>query len=442
MQLKDLPGPPGLLGLGNALSLRPDRLHLQIENWCNSHGPRFVFRMLRRPVLVMGDADDIQTVLRQRPDGFGRYQAIAPVLEEMGIRGLFSAEGDDWRRHRKLWMAATNIHQVAGFQADLTQLGRHLANRLDQLAGAARVVDVRREFTRFTVDVTTRFAFGQSSDTLRRGTTEIQHRLDRVMPALNRRIAAPWPYWRLCPLPADRLLARDLRALESTVKGFIASARQRQSGVPDCLLDALIQQQVDGQGLSDDALYGSTLMTLIAGEDTTANAMAWLVDCLGRQPALQSEYADVLAEPGHHTAALDALIMETLRLRPVAPLIFLSTRQDLRLNGLSLPAGTDVILATRHAMRRSGQFEQADVFRPERWTPERLTRANTLPPMPFGGGPRMCPGRNLAMAEIRMVARLLLSRFRIELVDAPPETPEVLKFAMAPGDLRVRLHPR
>lgn len=81
--IADLPGPTRLPGLGNALSLRADRMHLTLERWCEQHGPLFRFDIGRRPVVCVADPAAINAILRDRPDGFRCWRQMREVLREM-----------------------------------------------------------------------------------------------------------------------------------------------------------------------------------------------------------------------------------------------------------------------------------------------------------------------------------------------------------------------
>src|SRR5918912_2611902 len=100
--IADLPGPPPLPLVGTLHQVRVARLHLTVEEWCRRYGPVFRFDIGPRRIVAIADSDAIDTVLRDRPDGFRRAREIESVLGEMGIRGVFSAEGSDWRRQRRL----------------------------------------------------------------------------------------------------------------------------------------------------------------------------------------------------------------------------------------------------------------------------------------------------------------------------------------------------
>src|SRR6185436_8859072 len=104
--LDELPGPRGLPVLGNALDLKPRSLHRLLAGWAEQFGPLFVFRVATTRILTVADADTIQQLLRDRPDHFRRWRKIEDIATDIGADGLFTAEGEKWRRQRKFVMHA------------------------------------------------------------------------------------------------------------------------------------------------------------------------------------------------------------------------------------------------------------------------------------------------------------------------------------------------
>jgi len=143
---------------------------------------------------------------------------------------------------------------------------------------------------------------------------------------------------------------------------------------------------------------------------------------------------------------VEACMHETMRLKPVAPFLPLQALKDTVVGDVAVPAGTVVISLLRHDSIDDGFVPEGQVFRPERWLGEDGLSPGSAKriSMPFGAGPRICPGRYLALQEMKMVLLTLLSQFDIEFVgtDSGNEPAERMMFAMAPVGLRMRLRPR
>jgi cytochrome P450 len=212
-----------------------------------------------------------------------------------------------------------------------------------------------------------------------------------------------------------------------------------------------------GSGIDDAQVAGNVLTMLLAGEDTTANTLAWCIWLLHRHPAAlaraTAEVRAVRAEGGPVTlqqlAQLDyveACMHETMRLKPVAPFLPMQALKDTLVGDVAVPAGSVVISLLRHDSVDDGFLPEAQAFRPERWLGEDGLSPGSAKriSMPFGAGPRICPGRYLALQEMKMVLLTLLSQFEIEFVGTEHgnEPSERMMFAMAPVGLRMTLRAR
>lgn len=459
--LDDLPGPDGLPLLGNALQLPSTRLHQVLENWAAEHGPMYTIRLGPRRAVVTADPTLAQQVLKDRPETFSRITNIESIAIELGMNGLFSAEGEHWRRLRRLWILALNAAQIKRYFPRLTEVSGRLLKRWQRAAAAGGVIDAQAELMRYTVDVSVLFALGHDANTLEQDGDIIQNQLHEVMAAAGRRFRASFPYWRYLKLPADYRLERAIVQLKDSVGRLIDQARARIEADPDLrehptnLLEALlVTQDESGATLSDGDIFGNTMTLLLAGEDTTANTLAWMMHYLALHPqaqrALREEVDAVVGDAPLWTDPsqperlryVDALMSEALRLKPVAPAFFLSALRDVQLGDVAVPAGTVVILATRVAALDASRVDGAPEFRPERWLEAPAHAYVQAPPLPFGSGPRVCPGRNLAVTEIKSVMAMLARNFDIAPAQGPGPVHEVLNFTLQPVNLRVKLTPR
>jgi cytochrome P450/nitrite reductase/ring-hydroxylating ferredoxin subunit len=456
----DLPGPRGLPLVGNLLQLDLKRLHAVLEAWQREHGDVYRIGMAGRTAVVTGAPALIREVLRRRPDDFRRIGTIEPVLAELGVMGVFAAEGDVWRRHRRLVTRALDARHLRSFLPMLLQITRRLQRRWFRAAQAGAVVDMQRDMMRFTVDVTTSLVFGHDINTIEGDGDTVRRHLELVFPMINRRINMPVAYWRRIRLASDRRLDAALAQVHAYCRKLIEQTRQRMTADPSIaarpgnLLEAMVAATTeDGERLTGEELLGNMLTMLLAGEDTTANTLSWTVYLMGQSPAVrdtlrgeidavEQDEAGIYVEQGR-LPYTDAVVAEAMRLKPVAPLLFFETNRDLVLGQLRLPRGTGVVLLTRLPGMDPSLVESPDRFRPERWLELRPSRADwRADVMPFGGGPRFCPGRNLALIEARMVTAMLYRHFDVELVSDPAAVGERFSFTMAPTDLRVRLRAR
>ncbi|WEF35070.1 cytochrome P450 [Pseudoduganella chitinolytica] len=460
-----LPGPRGLPLLGSALQLHPRTIHRTMEAWSHRYGPMFRVRLGSREAVVLADAEAIGAVLRDRPDGFSRPVVTADVTRELGgLPGLTLAEGDDWRRQRRMAMQAFAPGFVKAYLPRLAQVGVRLAARWQGAAAAGQPVALSADLKRYAVDVVAGLAFGADIDTVNAGTHDLQDHIDTVLAGVARRSLAPLPYWRWLPLPAERRLVASVAALQAAIDGFVASGRAAMAADPALrshpanLLQALIAAADEpGSGLGDAEVAGNVATMLMAGEDTTASALSWLAWLLAHHPdALRRARDEVratvpdlaLITPAQADALdyVEACALEAMRLKPPAPFIPLQALRPTVVRGVALPAGTLLWCVLRHASVDEALLANAAQFRPERWLPggDATTPAARQAVLPFGAGARTCPGRYLALLEMKVALVALLGQFELDSVTAAggADPAEVLGFVMAPTPLRMTLRPR
>ncbi len=462
-QLKDLPGPRGWPLLGNTLQVRPARIHLDVERWADEFGPLFRMRLGRHEQLVVADHDLLAKVMRERPEGFRRSPFTSRVGIEMGLpQGLFSAEGEDWRRQRRMVMASFAPGHVRAYFPSLLKVTLRLQGRWRRAAREGRHIPLQADLMRFTVDAIAGLAFGKDINTLESGEDVIQRHLDKVLPAIFRRVLSVVPYWRWFKTAADRDLEHSVAVINSTILDFVGQARQRLRAdaalreQPRNLLEAMIVAADQPQsGLDDRHVAGNVLTMLLAGEDTTANTLAWMIHLLYLHPqALQRALHEVRTrapdpaaygfEQMEQLPYLEACASETMRLKPVAPFIALQALRDTVVGDVAVPQGTHIWGVLRHDSVGERLFDRPAAFEPERWLESSdppVGAAARRAAMPFGSGPRMCPGRYLALLEMKMAMAMLLSGFDIVSVDTPGGGPaeERMAFTMNPVGLHLRL---
>ena len=210
----------------------------------------------------------------------------------------------------------------------------------------------------------------------------------------------------------------------------------------------------EGRQFSDDVIFGNLMTMLLAGEDTTAYTLGWAVHQLCDSPELVMELrreADELfgtsdmagdIETANKLAWAGAVANETMRLRPVAAFLILEAKVETVVGDLLVPAGTHVCVLTRPAACDPGRFVEPQAFRPRRWLGETAGAHDVSAHIPFGSGPRICPGRVLALLEMKLLLSMLYRNFDVERVGGAEGVWENFAFAMLPVGLKVRLRRR
>jgi cytochrome P450 len=302
--LDELPGPKPRPLLGNAHQIELSKAHLVLEGWARQYGPTFKFHRGQTRVAATSDAAMVNEVLLARPDTFRRSVRTDEALSEVGIKGVFNAEGPAWRSQRKLAVAALAQRSLKQLYPHIKTVADRLKRRWERAAATGEALDVVDEMKRFTVDVTMLIAFGHDANTVDATNDVIQQHLEVILPGVSRRIFATFPRWRYVKLPSDRRLDRALAAASEWLGGLLVETRKRLEASPDranqpanFLESMVVAVDEKGEPYSDATIMSNLITMLLAGEDTTAFTLAWAVHELCDNPrwaeALRREADDV-----------------------------------------------------------------------------------------------------------------------------------------------------
>jgi cytochrome P450 len=377
-----------------------DPLRLLLDAY-ERHGPVFSLRVLHaRNVFVLGPQANHQVLVaeadafRWRDGGFGE---LIPLLGD----GLLTIDGDRHRRERRIMLPAFHRERIAAAEAVMREEAeRALAPWRD-----GDVVEVYHWARVLAMRVALRALFGIDPDARREHdpATDFERALafyghDYWLQVL-RGPRTPWAAMQAARHRLDRLIRGEI-------------ARRRASGergedVLSLLLDA--RDQDTGAPLDDSAVRDETMTLLFAGHDTTTATVSFLLHELAGHPEVD---ARIQRDP----AFLDPVLDETLRLYPPAWIGPRRAVRDVEIAGVRIGAGLPVNYSSWASHRLPDVWEAPDAFRPERFLPDARARIPKGAYVPFGGGSRICIGMRFGQLEIKVIARALLERFRVERV--------------------------
>jgi cytochrome P450/nitrite reductase/ring-hydroxylating ferredoxin subunit len=457
--LQDLPQPKGVFLLGNLPKLKANNKPRVIEEWVKECGDIFRVSLMGKKLIISADPEFNIQLYKNRPEGFRRYGKIDEIMSEMGIKGVFNVEGDQWKIHRKLTAEALNAKNVNGFFNTLKEVTERLYNRwIEKSKVDNYIVDIQKELMLYTTDITTQVAFGYDSQCLMHSEDALQQHLEKIFPMINKRTTSPFPTWRFLKSKEDKALDNALLALKKTMLEFIQKAKDRLVANPDLkdkpenFLQALLVEQEKSGSFSDDEIFGNVFTLLLAGEDTTSNTISWTLYYLLQNPEVYAKIKteidtvlqnDTLLTKENSLQELkytEAVAMESMRICPVTPMLFLESLQDQVVKGYQLKKGTRILMQSRIAQKKDAHFSDAASFIPERWL-----EGNTCPVhqpdifRTFGAGPRFCPGKNLAMHEIKMALAMILHNFDLSLAVTADSVNQTFAFTLFPENLMVKI---
>lgn len=214
----------------------------------------------------------------------------------------------------------------------------------------------------------------------------------------------------------------------------VIRARRKASDISERrdILSLLIEARTEeGEALTDKELRDELLTLVLAGHETTANQLAWTWERLVRTPAAHEELREAVRGGPDAESVVERTLQESMRSRPVIPIIGRRTKVPWRLGAIGVEAGTPITMSILLLHHREDLYPDPFAFRPERWVGH---KPGTYEWIPFGGGIRRCLGASLAMTEQRIVLEAMTRRLDLEAVSEEPEHAVHRNVTMIPGD--------
>ena len=456
--LQAIPGPKGRFLTGNLSQINFDELHQYMKEMALEYGPVYRLAFAHKPVVVLSDPEIVRGILKNRPDKFRRISAMEAVFSELGANGVFSSEGEKWKTERKMMNQAFKASKMENYYPIITKSTERLHEVLNKSSENKQPIDMQTMLQRFTVDITSNLAFGYDMNSLNNDDSEFQKNINVIFPMISNRVKAPFPYWRYFKMQKDKELEKAIFFISELSKKFIQSAENNiKSGkTPSNILEAMISAR-DEQGNSFDQkqLFPNIVTLLLAGEDTTANTLGWIIHYLTKNPKYQDqikqEIEDKLEEidlskPEHldQFPVLFSVIQEAMRLMPVAPFLYLENNHPETIAGYHIPKNTMVVVLLSQSGHSSEIFDEAEKFKPERWLNfsdiDKKQHSKDL--MHFGSGPRQCPGMQLSLIEIKYAMIMLIKNFTFSRDENSGRTQDLFAFTVMPKNLMINVRQR
>jgi cytochrome P450 len=401
------------------------------------YGDVFTVRLAGTPPIVMlSDPEAVQGVFAGDPEVLRSGEANALLQVAFGRRSLVLLDGEQHLQERRLLMPAFHGERMQLYG----ELIAGVAERRIAQWPAARPFAVAPSMRAIALEVIVRAVFG----------VEEPERIGRLEQALRRYLevtTTPSRFLLLLLLTPSGTVTRAWQRYAPTIRQVDAvlfeeirrrRADPRLSERTDILSLLLQARGARGEPIDDAHARDELLTLLIAGHETTATALAWTLERLAKQPAALERIAAEAA--GERERYLDAVVKETLRVRPVVPLVLRQLAAPVTLAGYDLPAGVRVAPCVYLVHRRPDIYPEPEAFRPERFL-DRPAGASTW--IPFGGGTRRCLGAVFATFEMKTVLRAVARAGRV-LAAQPNDEPigrRGLTLAPARGG-RIVWHPR
>jgi cytochrome P450 len=378
--------------------------------------------------VVTSHPDHVRSLFTAKPEEAPSLTGESPLRPIVGPNSVLTAVGPRHMRQRKLLLPPFHGEAVQRY----TEMITAAAEREIDSWPLGTPFELAPRMQAITLDVIMAGIFGVEG-TPAPGTPEHGLRQQiRQMVALSTRPEAQ--LFELLNLASDEPIG-PLRAflglLDRHVYALIEARRADERERTDILSLLLSAETEEGERLTDRELRDELLTLVLAGHETTANSLAWSFERLLRHPAAYERLREVAgSDDDESDAYVEAVIHETMRSRPVIPIIGRRVKVPWQLGEFRVPAETPVLMSILLLHHREDVYPDPFAFRPERFLG---VKPGTYTWIPFGGGIRRCLGAALAMAEQRVVLRAIARRTRLEAADPAPERARHRNVTMIPA---------
>jgi cytochrome P450 len=412
------------------------------------HGDLAYMRLGPQHAFVVSDPEAIRDILVTHQSNFTKSRMLERAKVLLGD-GLLTSEAEFHTRQRRLVQPAFHRDRLVRYAADMVACAERTREGWTA-AGPGVALDIHREMTRLTLAIVGRTLFSadvsSDADEIGRAMTQIFELFDTLL--------LPFSEWiQKLPIPPVRRFEKARDRLDRIVYGLIAERRRSGRDAGDLLSMLLLaQDEDDNQQMTDKQVRDEALTLLIAGHETTANALTWTWYLLSQNPAVEARmHAEIDSALAGKLPGLDdmsklpytsGVFAESLRLYPPAWAIGRRAREDYSIGGYTIPAKSILLMSPWVVHRDPRWWPLPESFNPDRWLPDEASKRPKFAYFPFGGGARVCIGERFAWAEGVLVLAAIAQRWKMRLVPGHPvETRAVITLRPKHG-MKMTLQPR
>ncbi len=394
-----------------------------LESVAKRYGSVSSWRLPRGRMWFFDDPASIEGLLTAGGYDVVKGRGLRRMRRLLG-EGLLTSDEPLHLSQRRLVQPAFHRERIAGYAATMIAATADTANRLR----AGETVAVGALMNRLALRIAAATLFSadvdDDADTIGGAVTEAMEIFPASLSAFGELLDAI-PFH-----PATRRFTRARAQLDAVIYRLIEQRRREAADRGDLLSILLSSRDEDGRPMPDALVRDEALTLLLAGHETTANAMTWAWDMLARTPAAEARlHAELDAVLGERDPVPDDVprlrftrdvVAEVLRLRPPAWILGRRVLRPIRLGAWELPAGSIAIAAQIVTHRNPAYWREPEAFRPERWSNGETDALPRGAYFPFGGGNRVCIGEGFAWTEAVLILATLARRFRFRATDASP----------------------
>ncbi|KMZ61681.1 hypothetical protein ZOSMA_50G00980 [Zostera marina] len=405
-----------------------------------------IFRLNFGPksFLIVSDPGIAKHILKGNSKAYSKG-ILAEILEFVMGTGLIPADGEIWRKRRRVVVPALHQKYVSTMIGLFGEASYRLCEKLNDAALEGRSVEMESLFSRLTLDIIGKALFNYDFDSLSND-TGIVEAVYTVLRESELRSTSPIPTWEI-PIwkdisPRQRKVNASLELVNNTLDGLIDMCKriveeedvnfgeEYMNEKDPSILHFLL---ASGDDVTSKQLRDDLMTMLIAGHETSAAVLTWTFYLLSKEPSVVSKLQDeVDVVLGDRFPVIDDMkklkyttrvINESLRLYPQPPVLIRRSLEDDMLGMFPIKKGEDIFISIWNLHHCPNNWVDPEIFKPERWPldgPDPNESNQDFSYLPFGGGPRKCLGDMFATFETVTALAMLVRKFNFEMAPGAP----------------------
>ena len=385
--------------------------------------------------MVTTNAKLIRYVLQKNHRNYRKSPLVVDQLAHFIGRGLLTSEGAYWLQQRRLIQPGFHREKLVGLMQNLLHEIDDYIEDVDRKSQQMSSIDMAEEMTELTFNLVAKSLF--SSDVEKRVLDQLSRNFNDIQAFMARLIRLPFLKTWFKVTGEFKKHEKIAKALKNIVLNIIQQRKEGEEDQDD-LLNMLLNARYEdsGEGMTDQQLLEESLILLVAGHETTANALAWCWYLLSQHPEvieqIRNEIDQVLGNEQvtfqvlPRLKYLNAVLQEAMRLYPPAWITERIPIEDDEFEGLILPKNRIIGIYIYGVHRAPEYWTDPEKFDPSRWMDEKAKGQPAFSYLPFGGGPRLCIGNNFAMMEMQLLLVRMIPRFDLQLANEYQVKPEPL----------------
>lgn len=395
------------------------------EKYRKEHGPTFTFYFGgTRPTLVTTEPAIIQHILKDNQSNYNKSDIQVKRMAEFQGQGLLNSHGEYWLKQRRLLSKGFTHSHLTKLLPIQTDVLNEFMIAFEKHA-AIGPIDIHHEMVKFTLRSIGKSLFGngmKDEDIDILGET-----ISNIQEFMVKQIVQPYliPWFRISG-ETDKY-QKKRREADQLIMTYVDQRRKEESTYADMLQILLEIPYNTGELMTDDQVMIETLQLLVAGNETSSNVLSWTFYLLAKYP----EYINKIREEigmvfgnetidyaGLHKLNLTVNVLdEAMRLYPPFWMIDRVALNDDNINGIHISKGTMVVPYIYGVHHNAEIWNDPETFDPRRFDKKNKDNRHSFAHIPFGGGPRVCIGQNMAMMQILVVLMTIIRKYNFKLSD-------------------------